>query len=184
MKITYPHTIENCLGEKIIFQALLHEPDGDRLVSENFVAPGNGPLMHTHWLQEEVFTVLEGRLGYQLQGGAKQYAHPGETVVFERGVPHRFWNDGTETLHCKGWMKPANTIEFFLSAVFDAQNKSGKAAPEIFDAAYLLTRYSKEYDMVGIPKLVKKVVIPIVYRLGQLTGKYKKFRDAPQPVTA
>ena len=35
MKITYPHIIENCLGEKLIFHELHKEPDGDRLIGEN-----------------------------------------------------------------------------------------------------------------------------------------------------
>ena len=35
MKITYPHVIENCIGEKIIFKELIKEPDGDRLLGEN-----------------------------------------------------------------------------------------------------------------------------------------------------
>jgi quercetin dioxygenase-like cupin family protein len=182
MNITYPHTIQNCLGEKLIFKALQPEPDGDRLLVENFVTPGNGPVMHTHYLQDECLTVLEGTIGYQVQGEEEQFAGPGETVLFERGTPHRFWNAGTNTLHCTGWVKPANTLVFFLTAIYDAQNKSGKAQPEPFDAAYLLTRYHKEYAMNELPAFVKKAVIPATYLLGQFMGKYKKFEDAPKPV--
>ena len=86
-------------------------------------------------------------------------------------------------LNCKGWVKPANTIVFFLSAIYAAQNKSGKAQPETFDSAYLLTRYAQEYDLPEIPKLVKKTILPLTYWLGRLLGKYKHFKDAPEPVT-
>lgn len=183
MTITYPYTIQNCIGEKLVFRELLREPDGDRLLVENYVAPGTGPVMHTHWLQDECLTVVEGMIGYQVQGSDEQYAGPGETVLFKRGTPHRFWNAGTETLHCTGWIKPAHTIVFFLSSIFAAQNKTGSARPELFDAAYLLTRYRKEYDMAEIPSLVKKTVIPMTYLLGKAMGKYQKFRDAPEPVS-
>ena len=182
MKITYPHAIENCMGEKLIFQELVKEPDGERLVGENYVTPGNGPVMHTHWLQDESLTVLKGTIGYQLQGQPEQFANEGETIFFKRGNAHRFWNAGQEVLHCKAWVKPANTFVFFISSVFAAQNKSGKAQPEMFDAAYLLTRYSAEYELTGIPKFVKKVVIPITYYTGKLLGKYKHFKNAPEPV--
>jgi quercetin dioxygenase-like cupin family protein len=182
MKITYPHVIENCIGEKIIFKELQKEPDGDRLVGENYVAPGDGPVMHTHWLQDESLTVIKGKIGYQVQGQPAQYANEGETVLFKRGVPHRFWNAGQEVLHCSAWIKPANTFVFFISSVFAAQNKAGKAQPEMFDAAYLLKRYSAEYDLTEIPKLVKKVIIPVTYYTGKLLGKYKHFKDAPEPV--
>ena len=113
MTIKYPHTIENGLGETLIIKAVQQEPDGDRLIVENFVSPGNGPVMHTHWLQDEALTVIKGRLGYQIMGQEKQFIEEGDTVMFKRGVAHRFWNDGAETLHCKGWVKPIKTIEQF-----------------------------------------------------------------------
>lgn len=182
MNISYPHIIENCIGEKLIFTAVEKEPDGDRLLVENYVAPGSGPAMHTHWLQDESLTVLEGRLGYQFLGEPEKYAQEGETVIFQRGVPHRFWNDGKEVLHCKGWLKPANTIAFFLTSLFAAQNKSGNARPEQFDGAYLMTRYATEYDLPEIPAIVKKTIIPFTYRVGKLLGKYKHFENAPEPI--
>lgn len=182
MKFTYPHAIENCIGEKIIFQERRQEPDGDRLLVESFVIPGSGPMTHTHFLQDEALTVVSGRLGYQIPGQREQYVYEGETIVFERGVPHRFWNDGKEVLHCKGWIKPANTIEFYLGSIFAAQNKSGSGRPELFDAAYLMKRYSSEYALHDIPPFVKRVLVPVVYSLGMVLGKYRHFKNAPSPV--
>ena len=114
----YPLRIENCIGETLIFKAVQKERDGDRLLVENYVAPGNGPIMHTHWLQDESLTVVKGRLGYEIQGEPKKYIVEGETILFKKGIPHRFWNDGQEVLHCNGWVKPANTIVFFLTSIF------------------------------------------------------------------
>jgi quercetin dioxygenase-like cupin family protein len=182
MKITYPHTIENNLGEKIIFHSVQKEPDGDRVIVENFVTPGHGPIMHTHFLQDESLTVIKGKIGYQVMGQEKQYANEGETVLFKRGIPHRFWNAGDDILICNGWIKPANTIVFYLSAIYDAQKRSGSPQPEKFDAAYLLTRYSKEYDVPEIPAFVKKTIMPMTLIVGRMLGKYKKFEDAPEPV--
>ncbi|MBO0952599.1 cupin domain-containing protein [Fibrella forsythiae] len=182
MNITYPHTIENCIGEKLIFREVRREADGDRVIVENFVAPGSGPPMHVHRLQDEGLTVISGRIGYQIQGQSEQFAEEGETVVFERGVPHRFWNAGTQTLHCTGWINPANSVVFFLSAIYAAQNKSGKAQPEVFDAAFLLTRYAAEFDMVEIPRFVRTVIIPVTYQIGRLLGKYTHFKNAPEPL--
>jgi quercetin dioxygenase-like cupin family protein len=184
MDYTFPHTIQNCLGEVLIFKGIRHEPDGEVMLAENFVQPGSGPPMHTHWLQDEGFTVLEGRIGYQIAGQPARYATVGESVVFKKGVPHRFWNAGTDVLHCEGWLKPANTIVFFLSSMYAAQNKTGKAQPKLFDAAYLMTRYASEYDMNEMPTFVKKVITPVVYRLGKLLNKYEHFRDAPEPIYA
>ena len=182
MDFAYPHTIENCLGEKLTFQKVIQEPDGDRLIVENAVTPGSGPPMHVHWLQDESLTVVTGKIGYQIAGQNEQYAGEGETVLFKRGVPHRFWNAGTETLQCNGWIKPANSIVFFLSSIYAAQNKSGKGQPETFDGAYLMTRYAGEYDMVEIPRFVRKAIIPLTYQIGRLLGKYAHFAGAPEPL--
>ncbi|MBO0930262.1 cupin domain-containing protein [Fibrella aquatilis] len=184
MNFTFPHSIDNGTGETLIFKQLLHEPDGDRLLVDNQVAPGSGPPMHVHWQQDESLTVVSGRIGYQVLGQAEQFAGEGDTVLFERGVAHRFWNAGTDTLTCTGWIKPANSIVYYLSAIYAAQRKSGSVQPEPFDAAYLLTRYASEYDMLVIPPFVRRVIIPITYRIGRLLGKYNHFAGAPRPLPA
>src|SRR5689334_2074604 len=102
MNYQLPHTIQNSNGETLLFKELIKEEDGDKLIVENWVTPKNGPPMHTHFLQDEVLTVVKGRIGYQVQGGEPQFATEGETILFKRGTPHRFWNDGDGILHCKG----------------------------------------------------------------------------------
>ncbi len=81
-------------------------------------------------------------------------------------------------------MKPANTAAFFLTSIYAAQKKPGKAQPEQFDGAYLMSRYASEYDLPEVPTFVKKIIVPITYMIGKLLGKYKHFQDAPDPVQA
>jgi quercetin dioxygenase-like cupin family protein len=182
MKITYPHTIQNPLGEKLTFLSVHSDPQGDKVLVENAVQPGSGPPMHTHFMQDESLTVVSGKMGYQVLGQEPQYAQPGESVTFSRGTPHKFWNAGEDALLCTGWIQPANTIVFFLTSIYAAQTKSGKDRPEAFDAAYLMTRYAGEYDMAEIPTFVKKVIMPITYTVGRILGKYEHFADAPAPL--
>lgn len=182
MNYQFPHTIQNCTGEKIIFERIEKTPDGDRVVGESFCQPGSGPIMHTHFKQDEGMTIVSGKMGYQIFGEEPKYALPGESVEFKRGIPHKFWAEGNEPLHCKAWIQPVNTIVFYLTAIYAAQNKSGSARPEQFDGAYLLKRYASEYDLVEMPRLVKKVIVPITYFIGKLLGKYKHFENAPEPV--
>ncbi|GAB3319371.1 hypothetical protein GCM10027299_11820 [Larkinella ripae] len=182
MNIQYPHSIQNSTGEKLTFLAVEKGPEGDKVLVENQVLPQCGPPMHTHFLQDEELTVVAGKMGYQILGQEPQFAEPGDTVLFRRGTPHKFWNAGDELLTCKGWVAPANTIVYFLSAIFEAQKKSGKSQPDPFDGAYLMTRYAREYDMADIPVFVKKAVIPVTYFIGRLLGKYSHFADAPTPL--
>lgn len=182
MKYTFPHTIENCIGEKITFESVEQLPAGERVIVNSYCKSGSGPAMHTHFKQEEELTVVSGKMGYQIMGHEPSFAMPGERVLFKRGTPHKFWAEGNETLYCRGWIQPANTIVYFLSAVYAAQNKSGKGEPDPFDGAYLLTKYSAEYDMPEIPSFVKKVIFPVTVFIGRLLGKYRHFKDAPAPL--
>ena len=86
-RYTYPHTIENGAGESLTFLRRVPGTNGDRLEVENVVSPGSGPPMHVHHYQEEALTVMQGRIGYQRQGKAAQFAGPGETATFRAGKP-------------------------------------------------------------------------------------------------
>ena len=89
---TYPHTIENGAEKRLTFVRRVQDPAGDRLKVENLVKPGSGPPMHVHNHQEEALTIRQGRLGYLRSGGQPRFPGPGETVVFEPGEAHKFWN--------------------------------------------------------------------------------------------
>ncbi|HEU4469814.1 MAG TPA: cupin domain-containing protein [Flavisolibacter sp.] len=182
MNYKFPHTIENRLGETLIFHRMENEGGEEKLIIENYVAPHAAPIRHINHLQDESLTVLHGKLGYQIGNEAPKFAGIGEVVVFEKGTPHRFWNAGEEELNCYGCIKPANNAVFYLTALFNALNESDTEKPEQFDTAFLLYRYKNEYDVPELPRFVKSVIIPATYRLGKLTGRYKKFRDAPAPI--
>lgn len=182
MSYTYPHTIDNGAGERITFLRRVAGPDGDRLEGENTAAPGAGPPMHLHHDQVESFTVKSARIGYQRPGGPEAFAGPGETVTFQPGEAHRFWNPGPDDLVCTGYIEPADNIEFLLGEIFASTRLRGGAAPDPFDAAFLSVRYRSEFTMVEIPTVVRRLVFPVIVAIGTLLGKYRKYADAPAPV--
>lgn len=182
MKFTLPHTIESGLGEKMIFKEIIKEPDGDKVIIEGHCKPKVGPTMHVHFKQDEALTVVKGKMGCQILGQEPVYYSVGQTATFLRNVPHRFWNAGEDELVISSWVKPVNSIIFFLTALYAAQKKSGSGRPEMFDASYLMTKYKHEYDLPELPSFVKKVIMPTTYLIGRLLGKYKKFNGAPEPL--
>lgn len=179
---TYLHTIENGAGERLTFVRRIQDPSGDRLEVENLVKPGSGPPMHVHYRQEEALTVRQERIGYQRGGEPPRFAGPGETVVFEAGEAHRFWNAGEEDLLGTGYIQPPDNIEYFLSAIYESQRESAGSRPDPFEMAYLMRRYRSEFGMAEIPAVVQRVVFPVQVAVGRLLGKYKKYADAPEPV--
>ena len=184
--ITYPfslpHTIKNFHGEVLIFKSIEEENGEKKMLVENKVTPGAGPPFHVHFKQDEGLTVSKGTMGYQIDGQEEKFLKEGESVVFTRGEMHRFWNAGEDVLECTGWVKPANSLDYFLTGVYNSMNKSGTAQGDPFDSAYLMTRYKSEYDIKAVPAFVKKVIFPITVLIGNMLGKYKHFQHAPKPL--
>lgn len=170
--------------ERLRLLRAIGEGPGARLEGEAIVQPGGGPPMHVHWLQDEGFEVVEGRVAYQLAGGEPQYAGPGERVTFPAGVAHRFWNPGEGVLRANAWVSPAGNFAWFISRIHDSIRRNGGEKPDFFEAAFLLRRYASEYDMLVIPAAVKRFVFPIAVALGHVLGKYRRYADAPAPLRA
>ncbi len=155
---TYPYTIENGHGESLTFTGVTHDPDGDRIGADGVAQPGAGPPMHVHYLQDEAARVVTGRMGYQVLGQEPRVAEAGELVVWPAGTAHKWWNAGTTELRLTGWCKPPGNIEFFLGTMFASVKRNGGA-------------------------FVQRVLIPILYVVGRALGKYKKYADAPEPIS-
>ena len=180
-RYTYPHTIDNGAGERITFLRRVPSTEGERLEGENVAKPGAGPPMHVHHYQDEVFTVQEGRMGYQRLGEPARFAGPGETIAFRAGEAHKFWNPAEVDLVCTGYVEPPHNVEYLLTEMFESAKRRG-GRPDLFDVAFLATRYRSEYAMVEIPAVVQRVLFPLLIALGRLLGRYGRFADAPEPV--
>ena len=149
----------------------------------NAVAPGAGPPMHVHHLQEEGLTVERGMIGYQSEGGREHTAGPGESVTFAPGDAHRFWNAGDDELVCTGFVRPPGNLEYFLTEVYASMRRKGRDRPGLFDGAYLGQRYRSEFEMTEVPVLVRRLVFPVVAGAGKLLGLHRRFAEAPEPLT-
>ena len=180
----YPHTITNGGGEELTFTGVKHDERGPVLVATNEVQPGDGPPLHVHKVQHEALTVDEGRMGWKGEDGEEHFAGPGETVTFEPGQVHRFWNAGEDPLRATGEVWPPNNLEYFLTEVFGSMERNGGERPGMFDISFLLTHFDSEFDMNELPAPVRKLLVPAMYRLGKALGKHERFEAAPEPVTA
>jgi quercetin dioxygenase-like cupin family protein len=180
----YPYTIHNGAGEWLTFERRVPGSQGERVVGETRVSPGAGPPMHVHFQQEECFTVVGGRLGYQRAGDQPRYGEAGDTVLFKSGEAHRFWNAGDTELHCTAYFEPPGNVEYLLAGLFESQLKNGGRRPSLFDAAYLTRRYQSEYEMLVVPAFVQRYVFPLLIVTGTLLRRFTKYSDAPVPLPA
>ncbi len=138
---SYPYTIDNGAGEQMTFEARRRDEHGEYLEVRNSVAPGAGPPMHVHHLQEEALTVERGTMAYQVLGEDERRAEAGESVTFAPGVAHRFWNAGDDELVGSGHIRPPRQRRILRTQVFSSTRRGGGKRPGLFDGAYLSHRY-------------------------------------------
>lgn len=82
---------------------------GGLSILEGIIGPGSLIPPHTHANEDECTFVIEGELSFDV-GGTVVMVGPGSYALKPRGVPHAFWNAGSE---------PARVMEIHSPGGFD-----------------------------------------------------------------
>lgn len=117
---------------------------------EHDLPPGElGSPVHTHEREDEYSYVLNGRLSAQI-GDEVVEAAPGELVVKPRGIPHAFWNAGTEPVRFLELISPAGFEEYFFELAGPLNAGDLQAVGEI------AARYGLEMRPETVPELIER----------------------------
>ncbi len=119
------------------------------LVEHDLPAGQLGSPVHTHEREDEYSYVLSGRLSAQV-GDSVIDAGPGELVAKPRGIPHAFWNSGTEPVRFLELISPAGFEEYFFELAEPFNGHDEQAMGEI------VGRYRLDLRMETIPELLER----------------------------
>jgi quercetin dioxygenase-like cupin family protein len=107
-------------------------------VFELTVPPGaNVPPPHSHRHNEEFFYVVEGSIGYSVDGDARELG-PGEWMSTPRGSVHAFRNTGTQTARALVVLTPDIGAQYFRD-VAEVVNAGGP--PDRAKLLEVMSRY-------------------------------------------
>ena len=166
-----------------------------RLVVELHLEPGAAVILeHMHPAMDETFEVIEGRLGYKLDGKSGE-AGPGERIEIQAGHWHDWWQLGDQQTVCRVTVTPGDRFVDLISTLWglgaDGQtDAAGK--PKLLQ----LVAVSREFSDVFVPrkppaalqKLVFGLLGPIAERRGYraLYPRYSgvRFEGTPDDVRA
>jgi mannose-6-phosphate isomerase-like protein (cupin superfamily) len=109
-----------------------------------------GPPMHIHYVEDEEGRITAGRLS-AIVGGRRVDAGPGEIVRLPKGVPHRWWNEGDETLEFEGYTHPVADLDRYLQAMFEVMNAGSPNRPPLFYVAHVALRHRKTQAALVMP---------------------------------
>jgi mannose-6-phosphate isomerase-like protein (cupin superfamily) len=80
-------------GDSVCIKTDTRNTRGSLTVLEFVISPKNGPALHTHVREDEVWYVLEGDFRFKA-GDAMYWVSEGGLAFGPRGVPHNFQNVG------------------------------------------------------------------------------------------
>lgn len=126
---------------------------GSFSIVEHPIKPGELVTPHVHTREDELSYVIEGEIGVQV-GDREFQAGPGCYIFKPRGVPHTFWNAGTERARLIEIISPAGFEKFFEELV--ELYPAGGGSPEFQQVAELATRYGLTFQMDWVPALMAK----------------------------
>jgi mannose-6-phosphate isomerase-like protein (cupin superfamily) len=101
-----------CFGTRYVLKATASETGGRVGLFEGHVPPGDGPPMHVHRREDEIFHIVEGLFRIWC-GGQTWDVDPGAVVLLPRGVPHTFRNTGPGTGRLLTTVVPGGFEGFF-----------------------------------------------------------------------
>jgi quercetin dioxygenase-like cupin family protein len=147
------------------------EPQGENLVVFTWLEPGGGLPAHLHPRQEERWSVLEGKVRFQL-GKEKRVIGPedGEMVVAP-GVVHGLWSVEDREARLRTLVSPALRLQEFLEESAQAAQQglfTSRGLPKGLRgarwAARFLKRYRDETVMVSPPQFVQRALFALLAR--------------------
>lgn len=166
--------IENKVSGEII-EATRTAADANGACIEGFVTvpPGFDAIpLHRHQQQEEIFEVVRGKVGVELNGTSSVYG-PGETATIPANTAHRWWNAGDDELYYRYAITPALHFMEIIGCIYRSANERGNVQPSILDASIVLTRYHDEYEPIFLPPPIRLFGLPFLAFIGRLNGRSK-----------
>lgn len=160
-------------GETIVFLKTGKETNGAYVETMNILpASGEGPRTHRHVFQTEYFEAIEGNLGLEC-GDKKLVLKPGESFTVPENTFHKCYSVDGRDIQFKTIFKPALSIEYLLTEMFESSNRNKSAEPTAFDACYIIRQTNDEYFLADFPEFFQRTVFPLIVGVGKLLNRIK-----------
>jgi quercetin dioxygenase-like cupin family protein len=147
-------TILNTLtGETLTFTKTAAMTAGKLLEFRLTLDPGSAvPMKHVHTEQDEIFEVITGMVNVEI-GKIMHVIKPGEKILMNKGIPHRWWNNEEFSSTLTVSFDPAGNTEDFFVEMFSlaaAGKTKPNGAPTFLQAARLCGKYNIYHPVIPV----------------------------------
>ena len=123
-------TIRGPVGGPLTIKANAENTGGTLFLFENTVGPKDGPPLHVHAREAEMWYILDGDFRFKADGEIF-HAPAGSYVFIPRGTPHCFQNIGDSPARIMVLFAPAGMERFFDEL---ARLQLSNVEPEVYRA--------------------------------------------------
>lgn len=160
-------------GERVVIRIGTHESAGEFLVADLYLRPGaRVPAEHIHPAIDERFTVLQGRVGFRLNG-VESVAKGVSTVSVPAGVSHDWWNAGPDEARVRVEIGPADRFEEMIMNIFGlAQDGrvNAKGMPSLLQLALFAQEFDDVIRFTDSPRWVQLALFGLLAPVARLLG--------------
>lgn len=159
-------------GQRMRFLSGQEDP-GDVLRIETRIPPtANAEPLHVHPYQESEVRVVSGILHFEVDGALHVVA-PGQRIEIDRGIPHRFWNEGPDEVNAVADFNPALRTADFFRTYFELANDGeldAQGRPSALRTALLGPRFGDEIRLTKPPWWLQRAAFALLGPLARLRG--------------
>jgi quercetin dioxygenase-like cupin family protein len=160
-------------GERVVVRVGTEDSGGELLVAELFVRPGGAVAgEHVHPGIDEWFTVLEGRVGFRLDG-LESVAPVGERLHVPPGMAHDWWNAGDREARVIVEVSPAARFEEAVLNTFGLARDgktNAKGMPNLLQVALFAREFEDVLYFTSPPRPVQRVLFAVLAPVARLLG--------------
>lgn len=172
-------------GERVVVRVGTEDSGGELLVAELLVRPGGAVAgEHVHPTIDEWFTVLEGRVGFRLDG-RESVASVGERLHVPPGTAHDWWNAGDGEARVIVEVSPAARFEEAVSNTFGLARDgktNAKGMPNLLQISLFAREFEDVLYFTSPPRPIQRalfaVLAPVARFLGY-RGSYPQYLNQP-----
>jgi quercetin dioxygenase-like cupin family protein len=171
-------------GERGVILAGDDEDRDARMVVELTVAPGGAvAAAHSHSYIHETFEVLEGEVGFLLDG-ERSVGGPGTKVEIPVGAVHDWWNAGQGKARVIVTVDPVGRFDEMIKTLFGLARDgktNDKGMPNLLQLAVFAKEFRPEMELTRPPRVVQTLLFGILSPIGKALGYRATYPEYEAP---
>lgn len=163
-------------GERVVVRTPAAETGGERTILDVYAEPGGAVSgEHVHPRSEERFTLVRGKVAFLIGGRQVLLEEPGQTVLIQPGIKHRWWNaSGEQSFHICEVRYGADRWEQLVLRKLFGLAQDGKTTPEgmprLLQQAVTTLEFGDVVRFTSPPWAVQRVLFEILAPIARALG--------------